>query len=200
MKPITTCVFIALLSGCAAKQNFQENFLSANNLFATGEYEQAEGALDDAIDQRKTFGAYHLRGLTKIAQGNFEGGIVDYSKAIQLNPSHQPSYTERGLAKVAKEDFTGALKDLDRAIELKDNDEVAFYNRGNVLVTLGDLRAADKDYSSAININNTLAAAFYNRHLVRRKLGFDKAAEEDLKAARSLGVSEELFETISREN
>ena len=42
--------------------------------------------------------AYNVRGKAKSAHGDSENSIVDYDKAIQLEPDHAELYYNRGIA------------------------------------------------------------------------------------------------------
>jgi len=67
-----------------------------------------DGALDD----------YHS-GLAKGKNGDSDGAIADFNKAIELKPDFAEAYIGRGIMKRAKGDLDGALADFNKAIQFK---------------------------------------------------------------------------------
>ena len=61
---------------------------------------------------------YFNRGNAKAKKGDFRGAIIDYTKAIELNPSNVDAFFNRGNAKAKNGDFRGAIIDYTKAIEL----------------------------------------------------------------------------------
>ncbi len=68
--------------------------------------------LNDAND-------YNSRGNGKKAQGDLDGAISDYSKAIELDPYDSTAYNNRGEARKAKGDLAGAAEDFAQAAKLQ---------------------------------------------------------------------------------
>ena len=62
---------------------------------------------------------YSNRGDAEQAKGDLDAAIVDYNRAIELDPKNSDTYNNRGAAKDAKGDLDGAIADYNRAIELK---------------------------------------------------------------------------------
>src|SRR5215470_19403299 len=73
---------------------------------------------------------YFNRGVVEKADGDFDGAIADYTRAIELDPKYAAAYSDRGNAKQAKGDLDGAIADCDHAIELDSKDATARKNRG----------------------------------------------------------------------
>src|SRR5262249_60612061 len=72
---------------------------------------------------------YFNRGVAENANGDFEGAIADYNRAIELDPKYAAAYSNRGIAKQAKGDLDGAITDFSRAIELDPQDLMAHKHR-----------------------------------------------------------------------
>jgi tetratricopeptide (TPR) repeat protein len=144
--------------------------------------------------------AYFRSGLTKRAKGDLDGALVDYNKAIELNPQYAYAYNNRGLIKQAKGDLSGAITDFDKAVELDPKDSQAYYNRGIVRRDKGDLEGAITDYDEAIKLNPQYAHAYNNRGCAKQVKGdldnvlldFDRAIEldpKDVHAYRNRGLA-----------
>ena len=98
---------------------------------------------------------------------DYYGAIIDYSKAIELNPNYTIAYYNRGVIKNELKDYKRAIDDYTKAIELNPNYAIAYYNRGLIKDNLGDRYGAIVDYSKSIEIHPNDPAAFYNRGIIK---------------------------------
>ena len=129
-------------------------------------------------------------GRQKLINNDIEGAILDFGKAIKLNPADPIAYIERSSAKDEKKDYKGAMADLNKAIELKPNNTyayIAYTNRALCKSNLGDNRGAVIDYTKSISIDPKNPAAYFGRGSVRFKLGLKEDACLDWSKAGELG-------------
>src|SRR6266850_7191852 len=73
---------------------------------------------------------YYRSAISKKANGDLDGAISDYTKAIEINPRYAEAYANRGLARKTKADLEGAIADYDKAIALNPRLKEAYNNRG----------------------------------------------------------------------
>ena len=59
------------------------------------------------------------RGLARQSQGDHDGAIEDFSKAIEFNPNLAQAYASRGVSKEAKGDGGGAKSDYSKSIQIE---------------------------------------------------------------------------------
>jgi tetratricopeptide (TPR) repeat protein len=85
---------------------------------------------------------YYDRGVIRQNQGDLDGAIADYNRAIELDPGVTRAYNNRGLAKYKKGDIDGAMADYNRAIELDPKPAYSYVNRASVKGRKGDLVGA----------------------------------------------------------
>lgn len=71
------------------------------------------------------------RGLQRQAQGDHDGAIEDFTKAIELNPNLAKAYASRGVSKEAKGDGAGAKSDYSTSIQLEIMGEINRQMREN---------------------------------------------------------------------
>jgi tetratricopeptide (TPR) repeat protein len=74
--------------------------------------------------------AHYNRGLAKRKNGDYDGAIADFTKAIELDPGYAEAYYERGEAKRANLDYEDAIDDYTRAIEVNPQYWKAYWERG----------------------------------------------------------------------
>ena len=144
--------------------------------------------------------AYFVLGKTKVAEKNYNEGVVDLDKALQLNPNFIYAYYARGIAKSNLSDYNGAIADYDKYIELNSEDAEVYRARAIAKFRLGDSKAeqenteearslyetAIEDYTCAIKLNPD-RHQIYN-HLAWRKYLFAQfeAAAGNMAEARKL--------------
>jgi lipoprotein NlpI len=126
---------------------------------------------------------YFNRGVAEKANGDFEGAIADYNRAIELDPKYAAAYSNRGNAKQAKGDLDGAIADCNRAIELDPKDAMAHKNRGVAKKSKGDLKGAIADYTRAIELDPKYSAAYFHRGIAKQAKGDLKGAIDDINGA-----------------
>ena len=96
-------------------------------------------------------------GYMKHKQGDFDGAIAAYTKAIKLDPTLVNAYVLRGLIYQHMEQYNAAIADYDEVIRLKPDDAMVYSNRGLAKDKLGQHTAAIADYNEAINLEPELS-------------------------------------------
>ncbi|NTW32153.1 MAG: tetratricopeptide repeat protein [Bacteroidetes bacterium] len=122
---------------------------------------------------------YWLRGNLRNTEGNLEGALQDYNKAILLNPAFEDSYYNRGHVLDDLGDVKSAILDYNKSIILNPKLPDAYNNRGWAYYKSGDTKAAMLDYDKAISLNPGYAEAYNNRGWAHQGLGDVKAALHD---------------------
>jgi tetratricopeptide (TPR) repeat protein len=126
------------------------------------------------------------RGIEKGKEGDLDGAIVDFTRAIELNPKNDAPYYNRAQAKRLKKDAAGAVADYTRAIELGSQNPAAYNNRGNARAENGDRDGAIADYTRAVELKPDYARAYYNRAVAKEEKGDAIGAKADFKTAEKL--------------
>jgi len=130
----------------------------------------------------------------KAQNGNLDGAIADFDRAMQLNPKDDAPYYNRAQARQLKNDKAGAIADYTKAIELGSTNPAAYNNRGNARAENKDRDGAIADYTRAIELKPDYARAYYNRAMLKKEKGDGTGADADFKRAQKLNpdlVSEE---------
>ncbi len=116
---------------------------------------------------------YYSRGLLYDDQGNFALAILDYNRAIAIDPNFVYAYNNRGIIYASQGNFLQALLNFTWAIEINPNYADAYYNRGNTYYRLrqygkawGDVHKAE-ELGFVVNpeLINTLKQALGSRYI-----------------------------------
>ncbi len=112
-----------------------------------------------------------MRGSVRYSKGDLDGSILDFTRAIEINPHMDQAYYNRGKARTDKGDLDGSINDYSKTIEINPRLSAAYNNRGNVRRVRGDLDGALADFDKAIWLDSHNAPFYNNRGLVRRAKG-----------------------------
>ena len=109
---------------------------------------------------------YFKRGVARYQQGDFEGAIKDYDRAIAahtgvnskpdtikiLEPGTASIYYNRGVARFDLMDWDGAIADLNEAITLNPRFVMAYIKRGNTRMNKAEGDEAVADFTQALRL------------------------------------------------
>ena len=150
----------------------------------------------------KFFEAHVNRAIVKSRLGRHQDAIVDYDRAIKLNPRAiklNPDlagiYSNRGDSKAELGRHQDAIVDYDRAIKLNPDLAEAYSNRGISKAKLGRHQDAIVDYDKAIKREPDLAGPYVNRGNAKSKSGRHQDAIVDYDKA--INLNKELFEAYA---
>jgi len=122
---------------------------------------------DDASNAAET---YFNSGLMAIMREDYDQAMVNFTKAIDLNPKYDDAYVNRGTIYLNKENYDRAIEDYTTAIALNPNEADVYHGRGNAYFKKDDYDKAIGDYEKAVNIDHdndeyriSLALAYYFR-------------------------------------
>ena len=102
-------------------------------------------------------------GVDKYKQGDYQGAIADYTKAIEINPQDVGAYTNRGIAKNGLKDYQGAIADWTKVIELIPKSGLSglsYRNRGVDKAWIEDHEGACVDWKEAASLGDEDAAGW----------------------------------------
>ncbi|MBK8368777.1 MAG: tetratricopeptide repeat protein [Bacteroidetes bacterium] len=96
---------------------------------------------------------YCYTGLEKFKQNDFEGAVLDYDKAFELDPASTEAIYMRALSKGNLGNAEGAIDDYTTLLKMVPNDADAYCNRGDERSKLKDYEGALMDYETAIKLD-----------------------------------------------
>ena len=112
---------------------------------------------------------------------NYADAIVQYTKAIELDPDNEKAYIQRAIANSRLGEHEKAAMDYDRALVFEVKDAELYYFSGNEWHLHGDHAAALIKLTTAINLKKNFLEAYQARMDVHMVLGqYEKALEDGL--------------------
>ncbi len=130
---------------------------------------------------------YMNRGLAAYQQKQLQQALRDYSRAIELNPSHAPSYGNRAVVYLDLGKYSHALQDCEKSIQLQPQNPQAYQTQGLVYWNLKQYALAVKSYTHAIEQAPQSAIAYNNRGLAYHQLKQTHQAMQDFQEGCRLG-------------
>jgi tetratricopeptide (TPR) repeat protein len=131
--------------------------------------------------------SYKSRGLAHLEKRQYDQAIMDFNKALKINPRDAHAYHNRGRAYEEKGQYDQAILSFDKVLEINPRYVDAYFNRGLVYHAKGQYDQAVSDYTKALEINSGDAGTYYARGFTYY---FKKEYEKswvDVKKAQSLG-------------
>jgi tetratricopeptide (TPR) repeat protein len=97
-------------------------------------------------------------GNLKYKNGDAEGAIKDYDKAIALKPDYYKAYNNRGIIKSSLlQQYNEAIPDFNKAIEIHPDYAEAYLGRGSSKYNIKDYTGACSDWHKAYELGNQQA-------------------------------------------
>jgi len=81
--------------------------------------------------------------------------IVDFERAIAINPNYADAYFNRAGARASLGNLQSAISDYNETIRINPNDAQAYFNRG-VLTRNSDPKGSQADLEKALQLNPNL--------------------------------------------
>ena len=144
---------------------------------------------DNTITGKPKADAFWARGDALMKKRDYDGAIVAFSAAHELDPESVRHLNSRGLAYSNKGDDERAMADYDRCLKLRPNFASAYNNRGVIFMRKGDFDRAFAEFNAAVKnpSNNVIRSIhYYNRARVRTYRKQYDAALADFAEAQKL--------------
>lgn len=130
----------------------------------------------------QTAAEYIDKGLEKSRANDYQGAVVEFDKAIAMDPRNASAYFYRGYSKTDLNQLSEAIQDYTKAIELDAKYEDAYFYRGYALLYSGKDKESLADFEQAVKLNPS-ARNYSSRGIMKNQMGMYKAAIEDFDQA-----------------
>ena len=120
---------------------------------------------------------YYLdEGIFNIQDGDFEKGIENINKSIELKNDFEISYFYRAVANQALKNYDEAMLDYTKALQINDKMTDAYYNRAEITLSRKDIEnpnieKAVSDLNKALELDDKFIDALFAMAAAYKKLG-----------------------------
>jgi tetratricopeptide (TPR) repeat protein len=178
-----TAVVLALFSGATYRR--------------VGVWRDSLTLWNDVIDRRQDIStAYLNRGVARANQGDHVAALVDFDKALQLDPNCEEALNSRGVSRMYLRDLPAALCDFDAAIRLSPDNSTYRVNRGLLKRDMGDPDGALCDFDAAVRLDARNTKALCERADLYWRKGNWPRVMADYEAALRLNPNH-IYATLS---
>uniref|UniRef100_G1T9J7 Tetratricopeptide repeat domain 6 n=2 Tax=Oryctolagus cuniculus TaxID=9986 RepID=G1T9J7_RABIT len=122
--------------------------------------------------------SFYQRGLCKVKLHK-DNSILDFNRAITLNPKHYQAYLSRVAYYGLKGRYSKAILNCNEAIKVCQKNVRAYLYRGVLKYYNKSYKLAIRDLTTAINMDKRNYVSFYNRALCYTKIGENQTALTD---------------------
>jgi tetratricopeptide (TPR) repeat protein len=161
-------------------EEWANKFAQINQVEDPGEQlEQLADLIANEKDHTFIAQCYNFRGDIYKEQNHGHKALLEYTRAIDFNPSEAGYYRNRGLIHRKLKNYQEAFEDYSKAITLNSKYAVAYNNRGNLLREMGRGSEALMDFNKAIELDPNNAFTYNNRGILLRDIGQQSGAKAD---------------------
>ncbi len=161
-----------------------------------GDYEKASDNIDKYINKAKVDNsgyAHLMRGKARMAAGDMEGAINDFTFLTESFPENESNSYYRLVALQQMGENKAALEEVNKLLELNPDFYGYYFYRGNVNLGLGKFSDAITDYSTSIDYNDSNADAYFQRGVVLDTLKKFTEAISNYSIAISINASDGVY-------
>jgi tetratricopeptide (TPR) repeat protein len=105
---------------------------------------------------------YNNRGIAYDKEGQYDQAILDYNKALEINPRYAEAYNNRGVIYRKKGQFDRALLDYNRALKINPRFAESYYGRGFCYYSQKQYDKSWEDVNKAQGLGLTIQPEFLN--------------------------------------
>ena len=151
----TTAIVLIIIISCNSVLTYQRNKIWKDEFTLWN---------DAALKSPHQVRPFVYRGCARDGQGNYTQAIMDYERAIKLDPNDPVFYFDLGITYGKQGQYTKALIEYTKAIIVNPSYVAAYVNRGIIYSHFRNFKKALEEYSEAIVIAPDFGPAYNNRY------------------------------------
>lgn len=183
---LVVLVGVGIYEKSTSSQDGRKAFSDGEQMLKVGRYAEAIQSLDRALTVDKGMAnAYLLRGRAKVALGQIEPAVRDFTKVIQLQPAGTDAFVERAAIHLGTNDYPAVIADCGEAISRNPKLTYAYTLRGMAFREMGNLPKSLEDFNHAVELAPALDT-YFQRATTYQSMGDHAKALADLDQVVSL--------------
>lgn len=133
----------------------QDLILLAGQNFNMQRFDQAEKQLREVLDlnPKNDYAIFQLGIIYIYRDHDQKKALVQYEKAIELNPKYKDYFLNRAVIYKNMEEYEKAIDDYTNALALSSKDGQIYGNRAECLMRLGEYEKATDDFKKAVELS-----------------------------------------------
>ncbi|HEY5297027.1 MAG TPA: tetratricopeptide repeat protein [Verrucomicrobiae bacterium] len=146
--------------------------------------------------------AYAQRGVLELKNGDLDGALADFNKAIEVKPDFTEVYCARGYVKQCEGDLDGAMADCNKVIEMNPKLALVYSVRGLINYNLHKFTDALADFRKSCELSSDVRiqdGSYSYIWLIRARVGEQDAATKELQVYlnnRKTGTSDDCSSKV----
>lgn len=137
-------------------KEIEEIYKRAYKAFFDNKYTESINLADEAIAKDdKHYKSYNIKGIALAYNGNFQEGMKNIDKALEINPSYGYARFNKALAYELYDKYDEALKWYDKNLEIE-NYIWSYYGKASIYGRKGDVKNAVKYLKTAIDMDKVV--------------------------------------------
>ena len=113
---------------------------------------------------------YNEQGVTYSEQGQYDLAILEFNKALEIDPGSTETYNNRGITYSKKDQFDLAISDFSKALNIDPKDTKVLYNRALTYAIEGQFDLALSDLKKCLELVPSNADAYDFRGILFEEL------------------------------
>jgi tetratricopeptide (TPR) repeat protein len=142
---------------------------------------------------------YLNKGNKYFDEENWTQAIVEYNKAIEMDPEMVEAYNNRGSAYIELGEFEKAIADYTKSIEIDPTNIILYYDRSMAYNHTGEWDKAIDDCNRVFELGLYNHFVYYNRGVANKGKGDYEAALADFEEAKRRTPNEEFHQLADRQ-
>lgn len=148
-------VMIGLMPGLIAAATLEERMAEARSSFRRGNRERAVELADLAVKEHpQDAGVWFFRGQIRVAMLDYDRAVVDFDRALALDPVHLFAWMERAAAHFRRGRLQQAIRDWDEVVRLAPGREPYLWQRGIAHYYAGQFEKGVKQFTIHQGVNS----------------------------------------------
>ncbi len=149
-------------------KSLDETYFLGNNIKNGDNFRLASNNTLNAVE-------FYEKGIEKDANSDYEGAIIDFTEAIEIDGEYIDAYRGRAYAKWFLRDYEGAICDYTKIIDFNPEDIDAYESRGRSKASLKDYNGAIGDFDKVIELDIESGVYSYRGRMKKNLLDFNGA-------------------------